>query len=199
MDDLIERLQRDLLDVASAAAPFDDLQKRAARRARRRRIAAGVVGVVVTAAIIVGAWFVEHEADHATVPVNLGADAPDMLFLAGDGEGWVVDPTRETVRHVAMPELPPGDAPYRVVRRGDALVAWAYKTLVLHPSAEGVSSDVLVPDSLFFIPSSSPNRVWVGIVDEGQDDGRLTAVREVSIDGQVTVPDIRPPDGAWPV
>jgi len=199
MDDLIERLQRDLLDVASAAAPFDDLQKRAARRARRRRIAAGVVGVVVTAAIIVGAWFVEHEANHATVPVNLGADAPDMLFLAGDGEGWVVDPTRETVRHVAMPEVPPGDAPYRVVRRGDALVAWAYKTLVLHPSVEGVSSEVLVPDSLYFIPSSSPDRVWVGIVDEGQDDGRLTAVREVSIDGQVTVPDKRPPDGAWPV
>jgi hypothetical protein len=41
--------------------------------------------------------------------------------------------------------------------------------------------------------------VWVGIVDEAQDDGRLTAVREVSVDGQVTVPDTRPPDGAWPV
>jgi hypothetical protein len=56
-----------------------------------------------------------------------------------------------------------------------------------------------VSDSLLFIPSSSPDRVWVGIVDEAQDDGRLTAVREVSIDGQVTVPDTRPPDGAWPV
>jgi hypothetical protein len=98
-----------------------------------------------------------------------------------------------------MPELPPGDAQYRVVRRGDALVAWAYRTLVLRPDATGFSSDVLVPDSLFFIPSSSPERIWVGIVGEGQDDGRLTAVREVSIDGQVTVPDTRPPDGAWPV
>jgi hypothetical protein len=200
MDDLIERLQQDLLDLASTPAPFDDLQKRAARRARRRRTGAGVVGVVVTAAIIVGAWLVEHEADHATVPVTPGvAVPPDLLFLAGDGEAWVVDPARETVRHLPMPELPPGDAPYRVVRRGDALVAWAYRTLVLRPSAEGVSSDVLVPDSLVFIPSSSTDRVWVGIVDEGQDDGRLTAVREVSVDGQVTVPDTRPPDGAWPV
>jgi hypothetical protein len=129
-----------------------------------------------------------------------GADVPaDLLFLAGDGEAWVVDPARETVRHVSIPELPPGDAPYRVVRRDDVLVAWAYRTLVLRPSADLVSSDVLVPDSLFFIPSSSPDRVWVGIVDEAQDDGRLTAVREVSIDGQVTVPDTRPPGGAWPV
>jgi hypothetical protein len=200
MDDLIERLQRDLLDVASAPAPLDDLQKRAARRSRRRRIGAGMVGVLVGAAVIAGAWAVGREADEGTVPVNLGANAAeDLLFLAGDGEAWVIDPAHETVRHLAMPELPPGDAPYRVVRRGDALVAWAYRTLVLRPSADGSSSDVLVPDSLFFIPSSSPDRVWVGIVDEGQDDGRLTAVREVSIDGQVTVPDTRPPDGAWPV
>jgi hypothetical protein len=98
-----------------------------------------------------------------------------------------------------MQELPPGDAPYRVVRRDGVLVAWAYRTLVLRPSSDSVSSEVLVPDSLFFISSSSPDRVWVGIVDESQDDGRLTAVREVSIDGQVTVPDTRPPDGAWPV
>ena len=200
MDDLIERLQRDLLDLTPTPAPFDDLQKRVARRARRRRVGAGVVGVIVAAAVIAGAWAAGREGDGSTVPVNPGADAPaDLLFLAGDGEAWVVDPARETARHLSMPELPPGDAPYRVVRRDDVLVAWAYRTLVLRPSADSVSSDVLVPDSLFFIPSSSPDRVWVGIVDEAQDDGRLTAVREVSIDGQVTVPDTRPPDGAWPV
>ena len=200
MDDLIERMQRDLLDLTSTPAPFDDLQKRAARRARRRRVSAGVVGVFVAAAVIAGAWAAGREGENVTVPVNPGADAPaDLLFLAGDGEAWVVDPARETVRHLSMQELPPGDAPYRVVRRDGVLVAWAYRTLVLRPSSDSVSSDVLVPDSLFFIPSSSPDRVWVAIVDEAQDDGRLTAVREVSIDGQVTVPDTRPPDGAWPV
>ena len=91
-----------------------------------------------------------------------------------------------------------GRRAHRVVRRDDALVAWAYRTLVLHPGADP-PFDVLVRDSLFFIPSSAPDRVWVGIVDESQDDGRLTAVREVAIDGRVTVPDTRPPDGAWPV
>jgi hypothetical protein len=122
----------------------------------------------------------------------------DRLFLAGDGEAWVVDPSSETARHLSMQELPPGDAPYRVVRRADALVAWAYRTLVVYPGDEP-TFDVLVRDSLFFISSSAPDRVWVGIVDESQDDGRLTAVREVAIDGRVTVPDTRPPDGAWPV
>jgi hypothetical protein len=200
MDDLIGRIQRDLLDLAPPQAPFDDLQRRVAHRARRRRAGAGVVGIIVAAVVVAGAWAAGREGDVATVPATPGADVPaDLLFLAGDGEAWVVDPTRETVRHVPMPQLPPGDAPYRVVRRNDVLVAWAYRTLVLHPSSDLVSSDVLVRDSLFFIPSSSPDRVWVGIVDEAQDDGRLTAVREVSIDGQVTVPDVRPPDGAWPV
>jgi hypothetical protein len=201
MDDLIERLRREVPDLASTAAPFDDLQTRVARRARHRRIASGVVGLLVAATVIGGAWAaLGREADDATVAVNLGADAAaDLLFLEGDGEAWVVDPDQETVRHVAMPELPPGDAPYRVVRRDDALVAWAYRTLVLRPSADGFSSEVLVADSLLFIPSSFPDRVWVGIVDEGQEDGRLTAVREVSVDGQVTVPDTRPPDGSWPV
>jgi hypothetical protein len=200
MDDLIERLHRDLLDLASTPAPFEDLQERAGRRARRRRIAARAVGAFVAVAVIAGAWVAAREADHAKVPISLGAEAPtDLLFLAGDGEAWVVDPARETVQHFNMPELSPGDAPYRVVRRADALVAWAYRTLVLRPSADGFSSDVLVPDSLLFIPSSSPDRVWVGMVDESQDDGRLTAVREVSIDGHVTVPDTRPPHGAWPV
>jgi hypothetical protein len=201
MDDrLTKRLHRDLGHLGSTPAPFADLQKRAAHRARWRRISAGVIGVSVAAAIIAGAWAIDRKTGDAMVLVNLGADAPaNLLFLAGDGEAWVVDPARQTARHLAMPELPPGDAPYRVVRRGDALVAWAYKTLVLRPSAGGFSSDVLAADSLIFIPSSSPDRVWVGIVDQRQEDGRLTAVREVTIDGRVTVPDIRPPDGAWPV
>jgi hypothetical protein len=53
-----------------------------------------------------------------------------------------------------------------------------------------------VNDSLFAILSRPIG--WVGI-DKAQDDARLTAVREVSIDGQVIVPDTRPPTarGRW--
>jgi hypothetical protein len=194
MDDLIERLRRDLDDLAPSPAPLDDLRERAARRARHRRVGASVLGVTLTVALIAGAWVVAgREGDRATTAATPAPEArSDRLFLAGDGEAWVVDPSSQ------MPELPPGDAPYRVVRRADALVAWAYRTLVVHPGDEP-TFDVLVRDSLYFIPSSAPDRVWVAIVDESQDDGRLTAVREVSIDGRVTVPDTRPPDGAWPV
>ncbi len=200
MDDLIERLRRDLDDLAPSPAPLVDLRERAARRARHRRVGAGVLGVAVAVALMAGAWVLaDREGERATAPATPAPDAhTDRLFLSGDGEAWVVDPSSETARHLRMPELPPGDAPYRVVRRADALVAWAYRTLVVHPGNEP-TFDVLVRDSLFFIPSSAPDRVWVGIVDESQDDGRLTAVREVAIDGRVTVPDTRPPDGAWPV
>jgi hypothetical protein len=200
MDDLIERLRRDLDGLSPPPVPLDDLRVRAARRGHRRRIGAGVLGVAVAVALIAGTWAVaDREGERATTPATPVSDAhTDRLFLAGDGEAWVVDPSSETARHLPMPELPPGDAPYRVVRRADALVAWAYRTLVVHPGHEP-TFDVLVRDSLFFIPSSVPDRVWVGIVDEAQGDGRLTSVREVAIDGRVTVPDTRPPDGAWPV
>jgi hypothetical protein len=199
MDDLIERLHRHLDDLAPLPA-FDDVRQRAARRARRRRVGAGVLGVTVAIAVIAGAWSLAvREGERPTPPTTPVTAAPtEQLFLAGDGEAWVVDPGSGTSRHLSMPELPPGDAPYRVARRGGELVAWAYRTLVLRPDA-GFAADVLVPDSLFFIPSSEPGRVWVGIADESQDDGRLTSVREVSIDGRVTVPDTRPPGGAWPV
>jgi hypothetical protein len=199
MDDLIERVQRDLDDLAPLPA-FDDVRRRAAHRARRRRVGAGVLGVAVAVAVIAGAWTLAvREGERPTQSATPGATAStEQLFLAGDGEAWVVDPASGTSRHLSMPELPPGDAPHRVARRDGAIVAWAYQTLVLRPDA-GFAFDVLVPDSLIFIPSSEPDRVWVGIVDESQDDARLTAVREVSVDGRVTVPDTRPPEGRWPV
>jgi hypothetical protein len=60
---------------------------------------------------------------------------------------------------------------------------------------------VLVQDSWIFIPSATPDRVWVGVVDPktiGSSRG-LAAIREVAVDGQVTVPDTKPPGGRWPV
>jgi hypothetical protein len=100
-------------------------------------------------------------------------------------------------RHVKLPELSPGDPPYRIVRRGERLVAWGYETYLLDPELES-QPQVLINDSLFFIPSSRDDRVWVGIPDSDSQEGGLEAVREVSVNGQVTVPDVRPPDGKWP-
>src|SRR5436309_800931 len=60
--------------------------------------------------------------------------SPPKLYLAGDGELWAVNVARESVRHLDYPELAPGDAPYRLVSRGDRLVGWSYRTLVLDPN-----------------------------------------------------------------
>jgi hypothetical protein len=198
MPDLHDRLHRDLDALTPAPPPLDEIAGRASRRARHRRLRAGAVGSIVAVAVIAGAWAVASRNEDAAPPTRPGTPpAVDRVFLAGDGEAWVVDPVAETARHLEMPELPPGDAPHRVVRRDDALVAWAYDTLLLHPG-DDPTSEVLVPDSLFFIPSSMADRVWVAFADD-DGDARLDAVREVAVDGTETVPDVLPPGGAWPI
>lgn len=120
--------------------------------------------------------------------------------MAGDGEMWVVDIATDSVRHLDMPELSPGDAPHRIVRRDGKLVAWNYETLVLDPEQPS-HPEVLADDSWIFIPSSSEDRVWVGVLDptSPETERALGAVREVAVDGDVTFPDTRPPGGRWPV
>ena len=122
-------------------------------------------------------------------------------FLAGDGELWVVDVAGGSVRHRSLPQLSPGDPPYRVVRRGGKLVLWSYQTLLLDPAAAAAQPSTLVRDSWIFIPSAAPDRIWVGILDpkSPETERRLTAVREVAVDGRVTVADVSPPQGRWPV
>jgi hypothetical protein len=65
---------------------------------------------------------------------------------------------------------------------------------VLEPAAD-TRPEVLVKDSLVFMPSAAPDRVWVGI---GADTASITALREVSVDGRITVPDTKPPVPLWP-
>ena len=104
------------------------------------------------------------------------------------------------MRHRSLPQLSPGDPPYRIVRRGDKLVLWSYQTLTLDPGGTA-QPGVLVRDSWIFIPSAALDRIWVGILDptSPETERRLQAVREVAVDGRVTVADVRPPGGRWPV
>jgi hypothetical protein len=111
-----------------------------------------------------------------------------------------VDVAGGSVRHRLLPQLSPGDPPYRIVRRGNKLVLWSYQTLLLDPAA-AAQPRTLVRDSWIFIPSAAPDRIWVGILDpkSPETERRLAAVREVAVDGRVTVGDVRPPEGRWPV
>jgi hypothetical protein len=125
---------------------------------------------------------------------------PPTLFLAGDGELWVVDAEAETSQHIRMPELSAGDPPHRIVTRGDRLVLWGYDTYTLDPRHPERDPEVLVRDSWIFIPSDEPGRVWVGFLDPDHrpTTRSLSSIRELSADGEATGPDVVPPEGAWP-
>ena len=97
------------------------------------------------------------------------------LVAAGDGEIWQIDGDTGRTRHVKRPEIPGGDPPHRVVRRGGRFLLWPLR------------------GSAFFLPSAHPDRVWLAFTDRR---ARVGAVREVTAGGAVTVPDARPP--GWP-
>ena len=119
------------------------------------------------------------------------------LFLAGDSELWVVDTDTQRVRHISVvPELSPGDPPYRILRRGDRLVLWGGATYVRNPDLRAPATS-LADDAGFFIPSAHDDRVWLGIFDP-MSNSVVAAVREMTVTGKVTVPDVKPPGGHWP-
>ncbi len=127
-------------------------------------------------------------------------EAPSSrLYLAGDGELWIVDVATERTRRLALRRLAPGDPPYRIVRRGRRLVLWGYTTYVADPAFRRPPR-ALARGSWFFLPSAHPDRVWIAYRDPRSPAtaNALRAVREVTAGGRVTVPDVRPPGGRWP-
>jgi hypothetical protein len=123
---------------------------------------------------------------------------PAQLVLAGDGELWVVDVASETARHIRARELAPGDPQHRVVRRGDRFAFWGYDVYVAADPSAPLTR--IADGTWFFIPSADPERIWVTVLDPRTPATRngLKAIREITLDGDVTVPDIEPPGGDWP-
>jgi hypothetical protein len=205
--DIRERLDRELAHVQPSPGGLERTLRLVRRRERNRRAGAGVVGLLLLPGLALGLWLAVRSSPQPPAPPPAATSGPvsrageARLFLAGDGELWVVDVAGASVRHRPLPQLSPGDPPYRIVRRGDKLVLWSYQTLTLDPSGTVAQPRTLVRDSWIFIPSAVPDRIWVGILDPDspETERRLVAVREVAVDGQVTVGDVRPPGGRWPV
>jgi hypothetical protein len=128
-----------------------------------------------------------------------GETAPAKLFLAGDGELTVVDVDAGSAERHRLAELAPGDPPHRIVRRGEKLVFYGGETYVLDPHLR--SPPRKLGESWFFIPGAKPDRVWLAQLDPSSPETvrALAGVREVSVDGRVTIPSVRPPRGRWPV
>jgi hypothetical protein len=204
VNDVRERIHRELERLEPSPGGLEKTFRRVRRRERNRRLGAGALGLLLTAGVAAGLWL--SLSQERPVPVQPASPRPGQtsvgprLFLAGDGEMWVVDVATNDVRRREMPELSPGDPPHRIVRRDGKLVAWGYQTMVLDPELDSPPS-VLASDSWIFIPSALEDRVWVGVLDpESPETVRsLQAVREVTVEGEVTVPDTRPPGGRWPV
>ena len=202
MDDPSERIRQDLRRIEPSRGAFERTLRRVRRRQRNRRLGAGAIGAFLTVGLATGLWtslHLERSPGESPSPTPDQAPADDRLVLAGDGELWVVDVATASAQRFEMPELSPGDPPHRIVRRGGKLVAWGYETLVLDPDSVSRPS-VLTPDSLIFIPSALRDRVWVGIpAPENAETACLQAVREITVEGVVTVPDTKPPGCRWPV
>lgn len=200
MDDLKERVRRELERLEPSPGGLDKTISRVRRRERNRRLGAGAIGLTLTAALAAGLWLSvvpEKRQPVGPSPTSGVVSGESLLFLAGDGEMWVVDVATGSVRHRRLPELSAGDPPYRIVRRGDKLAVWgSTATYVLEPGADS-TPQVLVEDSLVFMPSAAADRVWVAV--DSTDTGDVGAIREVTVDGRVTVSDTRPPGGRWPV
>jgi hypothetical protein len=200
VDDLRERVGRELARLEPSPGGLEKTLRRVRRRESNRRVGAGAIGLLVMAGLVTGLWLSFGPRQRQPVgppsPTSGGVGSESRLFLAGDGELWVVDVATTSVRHMRLSELSPGDPPYRIVRRGDKLVLWGYKTYVFDPNADS-APQVLVEDSLVFMPSAAADKVWVAV--DSTDTGDVGAIREVAIDGRVTVPDTKPPGGQWPV
>jgi hypothetical protein len=206
VNDVKQRLRRDLARIQPSPGGLDKTLRLVRRRERNRRAGAVAVGLLLLPGLVLGGWLAFGSWPQPPAPPPAATSGPAAgtgearLVLAGAGELWVVDVASGSVRHRRFPKLSAGDPPYRIVRRGDKLVLWSYRTLLLDP-ASAAQPSVLVPDSWIFIPSAAPDRIWVGILDptSPETERRLKAVREVTIDGRVTVADVPPPEGRWPV
>jgi hypothetical protein len=133
-------------------------------------------------------------------PLGLGHAKPSgMLYLAstrsGAGIVTVVDVGGARTEMHRLSELSPGDPPYSIAMIDARLVVYgrvgtyAFGWRLREPAR-------LLGESWFFIPSATPGRVWLVLLDRrdpNQAHG-LGGVREVTLKGKVTVArSARPP------
>lgn len=150
-------------------------------------------------ALLLAACAGEREAQPPPAAGGTPTAEHTKLFLAGDGQLAVVDIEAETARVIQLEQLAPGDPPYRIVRRGRSLVFYGGDTYAVDLGVD--SPPRKLHKSWFFIPSAVEDRVWIALLDPDSPDTvrALSAVAEVTNEGVVMVPPVRPPEGRWPV
>lgn len=158
---------------------------------------------VLAVAVPVGCGGGENPADRGVAAVTFGlGDMPTgVLFLRHVREQSItrIDlATRESVT-VTLPELAPGDPPFHLVETGGRLVVYGGShTYALDLDLKRPPQDL--GESWYFVPSGREGRVWLTRLDlESPETVRdLEAVREVTVDGDVTVPETGRPSSRGP-
>jgi outer membrane protein assembly factor BamB len=139
------------------------------------------------------------DVDDAGAPEHARAWGFHLSVLLSDGHGLTKVDMRDGARsRVTMPGMRGGDPPFVMTRRGEAVVFYGDggDTFAFHPGAPQRTWRVGASD--FYLPSGTPDRVWLVEIDEHDDGRRTHRVREVTVDGEVTVERAVTPAG-WPI
>jgi hypothetical protein len=187
-----------------AEALFEEASQRARRR--RQRVAACVVVLLCSGAVVVG--LVAHRtgdqaSESATSTRSAGSDTGrSLLFMRVLPDDRLVrlDPGSGDVRILPI-HLTCGDTPFCLIAAGQHLViSNGQRTLAYTPSGSSPAHTTKIGSGWITLPDQDPDAVWLGILDRHHNpyDARLSAVREVDLDGHV-LRSMRPPHGRWPV
>lgn len=90
-----------------------------------------------------------------------------------------------------------GTRPYRIVRRAEHLVLTGRNGDTYVARLDALESPRWLGQSPYFLPSAHPGRVW--LVTGSASTAAVNSVREVTVDGRITVAAANVPNGMIPV
>jgi hypothetical protein len=206
-----------LHDAASRPARPLDLERalrRGNRLLRRRRalLAASALGLVAVTAMLVPrvSDFLARDARTQPPAGNEGVEAAGADMVVGSIEeeqgGAVVEiairaidlETGESRRLEASRVFSPGDAQFALVRTGNGFVfRCSSGACALDSDLQGEARTL--GDAWCLAPSATEGRVWLAFLDPDSPETvrAMKSVREVSLDGQVSVDSELPPERRW--
>lgn len=210
----------------SARPDVEAMWERAQRQRLTRRLVAATFLVILTAAvwtIAQGDYVSRLLEDDRGGPASGGNDTPSptvapqnelsgTLYLEnlcgsiGNCSLTVIDLDAGTSSNFPLQELALGDSQFRIVRTGPKLV---FRGSTSQSTGSDIAAFALDPslkeppknigESWYLVPSATEGRVWLAILDpESPGTVRtLKAVKEVTVEGEVTVTETPLPVGRW--
>lgn len=146
---------------------------------------------------------VQPEGPNVSETPVLGEPTDSFVYLSTDNRLTIVDVDSGEATVHRLPELAPGDPPYRLIRRGNRLVLYGQTntgpaTFAVEPDSP--TEPGLIGEAWFFIPGATNDTIWLAQLDESSPDTvrALASIREVAVGGNVVTSDVVPPDGRWP-